>query len=397
MFIDLPPEILAQIISYSPTARVLRNLELTCRTLNEVVKSEGWKTFTLTQFPSFSTPSQWKDAAHALTTLSRNFDRRALLARNFPPNAHPIHTLPDCKIKDRWYGPQGQTMGYQPVLDSYEEWTGRTWGDRKEVVAWGAGAELVVKIVDWGGQILDGKDENLKPRTTPRFGNTRTKYEWLTYRESQHTEGRDDITTLKLLRPNQRPGLPSVHGCEYAVVGRASGELKLLSLSKGVSNCVVRDYETRRAAIRSADITAGSSPQLLACLGDSRAAIYSINGDERIANPTSEVSCVGEAERICRTWATKFLSENTVAIGRGVTKNPVHVYHISPDGINKEPIRVFGSGKGRSEGPATSVYSIVKIPSSSGLHGSEGQEFFSGGYDGKIRYVHTTSHRWKLS
>lgn len=386
MLTDLPPEILAQIVSHAPTARFLRSLALTSRSLNELVKIEGWKTFSLTQFPSFSTPPCWNDAAHALATLSRSFDRRALLGRLFAPHNSPIHTLPDGKTKDRWQGPQGQTMGYQPVLDSYDEWTGAQWDDRREVVAWGAGAELVVKIVDWGGNVLEPKDRRASLKR-PKYGCTRTKFEWLTYREPQHAEGRDDITTLKLLRPDQHSGATGSREGELAVVGRASGDLKLLRLRKGHTNCIVQEYETRAAPVRSADVTTGSSPLILACLGDSRAALYQVDNQSLKASPVSEVSCTSESERSCRTWTTRFLSKTTVAIGRGVTKHPVHVYQIAPDGITGDPIRVFGSGKGLAEGSATSVYPIVKIPRSSSSRDSDSHEFFSGGYDGKIRYV----------
>lgn len=380
---SIPPEILGQVISHATTARFLRNLALTSRALNEIVKSEGWKMFTLAQFPSFTAPPYWKDAAHALTTLSRNFDRKAFIAENFPPSFNPVHTLPNCKVRDRWHGPGGQTMGYQPVLDSYEEWTGRKWDLRKEVVAWGAGAELVMKTIDWGGRIFT-EDERKKTKR-PFWGNARTKHEWMTYKDPVYVEGRDDITTLKLLRPEQRPGPVVFYGNEHAVVGRANGELTLLRLVKDDPDCIVRQFNTQCTPVLSADVSMGSAPLLLACLGDSRAALYNVNGEERQVKPMSTVQYVGELEKNCRTWTTQWLSTDTVAIGRGLTKNPVYVYQIAPDGISKEPVRVFGSGKGQAEGVATSVYPIVKIPSSSS--DTEYQAFFSGGLDGKIRCV----------
>jgi len=280
--------------------------------------------------------------------------------------------------------PQGQTMGYQPVLDSYEEWLGKRWNDRKEVVAWGAGAELIVKVTDWGDNMVDKQQRNVK-KNRGRFGNTDTGPEWLTYKHPQHSHGRDDITTLSLLRPEQIARPSSSDQSVFAIVGRANGELRQLRLAKGVSDCAVRTYATQNMPVRSADITTGASPLLLACLGDSRAALYHVNADEGRVNPVSETTCTSGTERACRSWTTKFLSQTTVAIGRGTTKYPVVVYQVAPDGITGEPIRRFGTGKGLSEGLATSVYPIVKIPSSSSMGNSEGQEFFSGGYDGLIR------------
>jgi hypothetical protein len=41
-------------------------------------------------------------------------------------------------------------MGFQPVIDSYEDWTADKWSSRKEVLALGAGAELVVRLKTMG-------------------------------------------------------------------------------------------------------------------------------------------------------------------------------------------------------------------------------------------------------
>lgn len=111
------------------------------------MEESGWRLFVITKFPSISISAFWKDATHALTTLSRNLDRRAFIADDLEPRGQ-IHCLPDSTVQERWLRPRGQTMGYQAVLDSYEEWTANDWSTRKSVVAWGAGAELVLKVTD---------------------------------------------------------------------------------------------------------------------------------------------------------------------------------------------------------------------------------------------------------
>lgn len=357
VLLDLPPEILSQTISYLPTARALRNISLTCRVLYEIAERDGWKEFVQCRFPSFHTPPQWKTAAHTLTTLSRNWDRKAFIAHHFEPVNTSVLHLPHSGIetlRGRWRRPQGQTMGFQPVIDSYEEWTGGDWTSREDVVAYGAGARLMLH-------------------------NTAG---WITYQDLiQHQEGRDDITTVNLLRPHQASGDWS--GLKV-VVGRASGDLKLVVIDPSSRSCSERRFATRGTLIRSADLSSSKSPLLAACLGDSRAVLYSTAGNERWMEPLSEVDCADKLQPSCRTWSARFLSDRRLAIGRGPSAQIVQVYDVSPEGLSSAPVRSFGAGKAAGK-PQTSAYPLCSLPESSVASAASGSVFLSGGYDGCVR------------
>ena len=270
-------------------------------------------------------------------------------------------------------------MGYQPVLDSYDIVTGNSWESRKEVVAWGAGAELVIKRIERGKAVL--KEYECAPKAQRASQDMHgINSEWLVYREAKHADGRDDITTVNILRPNQGLQCRNMNTAEDVVVGRASGELAMLRLSSGSSNHVIREYETRNSPVRSSDMTPGPYPLLAVGLGDARISLYAVHGEDHQARPLSEVQTVSDVEKGCRTWSTRFLSRDKLAMGRGPSKKLIYVYNIGTDGLSREPIRIFG-GKGTH----TSVYPIVGIPESSVSDHAAGNAFLSGGHDGIIR------------
>src|SRR5882762_3635393 len=89
MLEDLPFELLSHIYTNLPTAQSVSHLSLTCRTLHSFTAKEGWKIFLRTRFPSLPVPAaethDLREAVHGLTTLSRNWDRKAFLARYLEP------------------------------------------------------------------------------------------------------------------------------------------------------------------------------------------------------------------------------------------------------------------------------------------------------------------------
>lgn len=135
MLSELPYELLIQIVTHLPTAQSLLHLSLTCRRLREYVEREGYRVFVQSRFPSLDVPPYWTDAAHALTTLSRAWDRKAFIARYIEPSATVVRLPKGRQGPDherRW---RYQTMGYRPVIDSYEDWIADDWSSRHEVLA----------------------------------------------------------------------------------------------------------------------------------------------------------------------------------------------------------------------------------------------------------------------
>lgn len=275
-------------------------------------------------------------------------------------------------------------MGFQPVIDSYEQWTGNTWDSRKEVVCFGAGADLVMSIVERNRKVTSQWQTASKEERNTDFAPDRSKRKWIKCREEHHKEGRDDITTVNIVRPHQLQRRDQMRGGENVLVGRASGDLTLLRLSAGQKDCVVTSYETRNRIVRATDITTGQAPLLATCLDNSQAALYRVNGEQdRTALPIGEVSCVPPTDKQCRLWSCRFLGPDKLAIGRGIAKRLVYVFEVRPEGLSEQPLRTFGGGLEREIN--TSAYPIVPIPSSSADDGTTGNAFLSGGFDGYVR------------
>lgn len=375
---QLPPEIISQIISHAPSANFLGNLSLANRSLHDVVNADGWTAFVTTRFPSISTPPYWREAAHALTTLSRNFDLKAFIAQDAGPDFGPrrtrINILPNGAVSDKWERKSAQTMGYQPVIDSNEVWTGGGWSSRREIVAWGAGAEAVVKIEERD----NGRNHDFDLNTQDR-GFRRT---WLAYRDPHFREGIHDITALRIL---EHTGSSTSYGPSVKlVIGRASGGMQMVQLSKQRSS-VERTYDCGIANVQCADINDSSDPLLAACFGDSDISLYKVSGTEKSAKQISAAKCGSAEDKGSRSWSSRFISRARLAIGRGVSKRIVYVYEVRPDGISQEPIRAFSSELGEQGARSTSAYPIVSVPESAQSNEGDGNLLFSGGYDGIIR------------
>ena len=393
----LPPELLSQIVSHLEAARTLLYLSLTCKRLHEYIERDGFRVFVQNKFPYIQTPPFWKDAAHALTALSRNWDRKAFIARCIAPD---IADLGD-RVRPK-YGKKSrsqpmrrvQTMGYQPVIDSYIEWYGSDWGSRKEVLAWGGGPDLVIRVKSMGGkaekeyQVSHGREKE------KLFDQHQHMNEWMVHRDAGLVEGRDDITSVNLLRPSQKP----TGGSEYIVVGRANGHMQVVKVS-------MTDLESHKVAelisgkaLRSASLNSSPTPLVAACLVDSTISFHLIHLAQNLLQPIGNICAIPQGQS-GRTWSTQFLRHDRLAVGLGPSQKPLHVYSLRQDRASTELVRKFEfpapSADNRTEitGGAVSeistVYSIAPIASSSVAGGAEGDLFLTGSYDGTIRYVLT--------
>ncbi|TID15312.1 hypothetical protein E2P81_ATG08375 [Venturia nashicola] len=402
MLQELPFELLSQVVALLPTAQSVHHLSLCNHALHRFIEDEGWKIFVQTQFPSLPARDYWREAAQSMTTLSRNYDRKAFLARYVEPSNFVV-SLPDRDLKTEWRKPRGQTMGYQPVIDSYEESIGSTWDARKQVLAWSAGSELVLRVKEMG--------KSLAPERRGTYSyldhhGHRTR--WFTYKPPKAMEGRDDITCMKLLSGPYRAENPS-GTTEHVIHGTASGKLHLshLELDRSSYNTLGSVFETNRRHVRSADVSPRDQQVLAACLADTSMVLYKVPEylysapeDHQSISPYCERSVL-EAGKGYRIWSTKFLSDNLLAIGLGPSAKPVHIYQVGVDGLSKDPIREFSmeadtwNGDDRidmaspsvdtSKEKTTSVYPVIPLPWSSTAGHAPGEVFLSGCYDGIIR------------
>ena len=366
----LPVELLARIVSYIENAQTLLRFSLCCKKLHGYIEHDGYRVFTQSRFSSGQLPAAfWKEATRALTTRSQAFSRKSLVARQLKPK---ISTPEPHAHRGNERRHRGQTMGYQPVIDSYESWAGNDWTSRREVLAWGAGSELFLRCKKTGKET--GSDE-YRCRTT-----------WSVVKDPIYQDGRNDITTVNLLRPTQKPADSS----EYVVIGRASGELDLISVgikSSGSWRPKTR-FLTQGRHVRSASINATATPLLAACLGDHTIALYLVNSTcNNRTDPIGEIE-VASPMTSCRIWSSAVLQRDRLAVGLGPSNEPIQIFEVRPDGISNKPVRKFPLNEGYSiaNGELRTVYPLVGLPRSSSAGGADGDLFLSGGVDGITRY-----------
>lgn len=388
---SLPPELLAHVVVHIENARTLFHLALTCKRMNSFIEDEGFRVFVQTRFPYLrpppnSTCSFWKDATHGLTTLSRNWERKAFVAYTINPRSE----VSDDVGRNKARAPprqRGQTMGFVPVIDSYETWYGGEWSSRKEIVAWGAGAELIMRSKVMGDR---SKNATEFPENSYMKGinSHQHNYSWTSYSENGAVDGRDDITCVNLL-PQQ-----SLVDLEQVIIGRASGGLAHLSLSpETCRSSLLAWYRTDERPVRSTAILEGSNPLLAACLSDSVVALYSISPKAGQIPPIGQLSATSSGKS--RTWCSRFVSTHRLAVGFGTSRRPIHVYNIGRGELSAENLDTIGFDDSDIDGQldmqsienptATSVYSLAPVAACSSAGTARGDTFMSGAYDGLAR------------
>lgn len=384
---DLPPELLGHIVSYIEEVRTLLRLTLTCKKLHDFIERDGYRVFVQSRYPP-PIPPFWKDATHALTKLSRAWEQKSLIPRYIEPPQDVIRP----RARNTGSRARGQTMGYQPVIDSYEAWTGPDWSSRRETLAWGAGSDLVLRV-KWMGPTVETKWRRTPPGKSKCFDQHHHESRWWQISEPDLVNGRDDITTINLLRNEQRPSSDA----EYMVVGRASGGLDLVSIQHTVRWSWKREirFQSDGQSVRSVSVNKAVPPLLAACLGDRVIAIYHI-----VISGQGPVQALGKInfdslKSPCRLWSTVFLRHDRLAVSLGPHVEPIRVFEIQPDAIPSKDIRRFSFTESRYgehvQGKPTTAYPLAPLPRSSCPCESEGDLFLSGGYDGTIRYLSTSA------
>lgn len=427
---DLPPELLDQITTSLPSASSIANLSLTNHALHTYVKRDAWKTFNRARFPSLTAATHnygYEDDAAALartlTGVSRSFDRRGFVGVGVEPGGDGgfVRAFPGQGRMERWRRPKGQTVGFVPVLDCYQEGLGG-----REVLGFSAGAGLCVRVRgggvgSWDGREQErrkegmdgrGKKERLESGNEEEEPGTR----WMTYRPFSAMEGRDDTTALHLLKePARMPSQDMDPDGEFVVVGTANGDLQLIHLPSGDHGAgdVESYFTTQGRPVRSSSLLQPEyeNPTLAVALGDSKIALYPVDSNRSKVAPLSEIEALdtshwsangsnnGTTSKSTRVWSTNFLSPQHLAVGIGPSQEPLQIHEITPTGLSPKPARRLSftdrpnalddrsdeiSPNGVLRRPTSSVYPTTPLPPSNPASTSS-SVFLSGGYDGIIR------------
>ncbi|KAF3037813.1 hypothetical protein E8E12_006604 [Didymella heteroderae] len=368
----LPNEIISIIAGHFDRPRDLLYLALASRRLSQFAILDGWKALLKGRFHINGLDTDARNSVLGLTTLYRNWDRKGFIARYLEPSVETksLNTWESTP----WRGPRGQTMGYQPSIDSYEEMLG-SWDRRREVLTWSAGTQIVLRTKESGSRKEDGHKHDTM--TIDSFGHGNT---WYTYKIPDGDEGRDDITSLRLFRPHQKE-----QGFESMVFGTASGLLARLDVDAQQSQTIEQSFDTLDRSVGALSVSASNTPLLAATLGDTSLSLFPLDCDisETAIKAASEVTPAIQGARTGRIWSCNFLSDDQVAIGIGPSSEPIQVHKITSEGFLSDPYRSLTLGTSRSS--QTSIYPILPVPSRTQGGSESGNVFLSGGYDGIVR------------
>ncbi|GES61513.1 F-box domain protein [Aspergillus terreus] len=313
MLADLPPEILYHIASYLPTASALAHLAQTCHRLHTIITADDWRicrAFISHRFPHIDTPPFWKDAAQALTSRSRALDKHAVIGRFVGPSRDAAKVGSHQAIRR-----DNPTHGYRPAIDSYEFWNGKTWEDRKEVLAWSAADTLVMRIRQTGR----GRNE-----------------QWFVFDDLDHISSHDDICGLHLLRPNH---YAKERDREHIIFGRMRGELVHLAIAPVTSAYEYKQrFLTFGVELERTDLSNGPDPILAAHFSNGSIAFYSTTSEDAEVQAFARLRI--DPDKVARNKHSKFISPSRFAVATGRLEDSLTISTISQERLSLD--RVIG-------------------------------------------------------
>ncbi|OJD26424.1 hypothetical protein ACJ73_02197 [Blastomyces percursus] len=386
MFIDLSPDIVYHIVSFLSTASCVHNLALTCRRLHEIISAENYRifqAFVQSRFESIDVPPFWVDAARALTSRSRAFDRKAIIGRFVlpPQNARRIG-------HPRTVRTDHPTLGYRPVIDSYEVWCENSWHSRKEVLVWGAGADLNIRVTDLR---FYGKNSIREHRVEPdvevtrhrrSIGRTLDGVTWAVFNDLHGVNSWDDIAGVHAVPSTYgEPGTES----EDIIFGRRNGSLVRMAISPGTGSSVLKKrYITGESnSLEKTDLSAGPQRVLAATLGRRSIAFFRADAEEDELQPLDklETTSRGFAKHKC----SRLLCDARIAVGSDGIIDTISVYDLTPTGVTR--IRDFKMDDFDEGGliRKSQVQTIEPLPVTSRTGGRAGDVFLAGWEDSKVR------------
>ncbi|KAJ5791740.1 uncharacterized protein N7518_008751 [Penicillium psychrosexuale] len=365
MLSELPSEIIYQIATHLPTANALAHLSQTCHRLHGIITAENsriFRAFVRSRFPYIETPPFWKDAARALTSRSRALDRKAIIGRFVvPPGTATKIGSHEVTRQDN------PTLGYRPSIDSYEIWNGQRWADRKEVLAWGAANQLVMRIKQTG---------------------IRSQEDWLMFNDVDHVSSYDDICSLHLLSSGTQYS-NDTH-VEHLIFGRVRGDIVHLAISPNEATFEYKQkFISFGLSLDKTDLSSGTDSTLAAHFENGSIAFYRTETDDEVIEPFTWLRLEGSS----RTNYSKLLSSSLVAVGTGNVENSLSISKITPDGVSV--YRTIGIGSLDTD--STSLKSKANIGAIEPLNehnlGSPGEVFLTAWDDYTVRLHDLRSSR----
>jgi hypothetical protein len=361
MLEQLPHEVLSQVIAELPTVSAIRSVSRTSQKLRSTIDDDAsniYRSFIQRVFPTISTPPYWQEAAFALTSRSRAWQRRAVVARScYPPTSHAEgsdHT----SIRN--------TFGFVPAIDSYEEFSSDSLSSRREVIAWGAGGRINVRLKD-----IDSSH-------------------WRCLRFENDTDAMEDILDLRLLRTDQKTNAE-----QTIVFRRANGVIGALETSSD-SESGYAEYasfaNTQRAS--SMDVSRAREPLMAAVFsGRSVLQLYPVMAPDAHIDPSATIGlphCTTHTSKDAPI--TRFLSTNMVAVSTSVSKDceiaPFRIFDIASGGRDAKTEPVWQMPSTAGYGVGDTINCILPLDP---IYGNARQCFLTGWSNGQVLLSDTRS------
>ncbi|KAL7787485.1 hypothetical protein V8C37DRAFT_390482 [Trichoderma ceciliae] len=313
---NLSDDLILDIVQHLDTARDVAHLERTSRHARSVINQSGWRSFVRAKFPSINIPpgalTGWNVVADRLTYLDRCWDSRGFYLTVYGEKS-------PARFKRRGYARSRQTVNFHSVVDA-----ATLSSTQEEILAYGAGENLIFRRRGMSGRRHD---------IWSKLGG----------RETGYAAGTGDVTAISIIERQQ---------FSEAVVGRATGDLQLLSFEDGTpSEASQRLLPTHDdTGIQSENPLTRQSPgqravswtewqpdaKLLASCRSSLLTLHNLSStEEATLKPVLYYDVSGDslAGEISLLRSVKFMSHDVVACGLGGCSEPLRWAKIRPTGL----------------------------------------------------------------
>ena len=361
MLDELPVEILQQIVDYLPSVSSITNLFRVNKALRTKLATDEngiFRRFVQTSFPLVIPPPLWREASCALTSRTRAWDRRSLIAR---------HVLPP-KSEDLTWGLNTPYVASNapftgPRIDTYGHWTGPRWSDEDEVLAWSVFGRLCIRV----------KQKNSKEL-------------WASAGGHADADPYQDIQSLRLLRPHQNDHSDQ----DTILISNMGAAIYWMNHSRdtNVIDCLgsfrLSDPTARGSQF---DITSTRNP-LLASVRPEAIDLFRVDNAPWPVFPHTTLA-LSQSSRTAHPISTlKFISESTLAIAfQSFSKETSSISLFDPIHPMIVDKKAVASREFAPETSRRGVFprSLAALPSAPDLRTDRNTTIISGWSDGVVR------------
>ncbi|ROT36664.1 hypothetical protein SODALDRAFT_335774 [Sodiomyces alkalinus F11] len=389
---QLSDDAILEILSHLTTARDVANVSRACRALHRTVhQGGGWRSFVRHRFATYAVSEprdgRWDELAAALTAQSRSWDRKSLLPVAYTHAQSPQSNFFAGQHSRRLHHP------FSPALDA-----ARVWNDSFELVVWGAGEDIVGRFRPLASSGSDRRRSN-GGGGGGGGGNSGEGDAWFCFegRRNGYSPAKGDVTAIKLIEPGGKLGM---------LIGRASGELHLISAERGNASNVVETFRLPeppshvKAATWEAAAYVDVCPNQTSIVAGNRATINifplrSSSMSEAIPLETFSLDSHtfhGSDDRSLFIHSAKALTNDTIACALGGDPVPLRWLQATPTGLVPKVVdksdRLL---RNLSRSVKTTIRALEVIPTaglSAGQSGS-GNLLLTAWDDGTVRLLDT--------